>query len=156
MRRVVARYDDEEDAADAEAELRENDLDPERPDTENPFFDPSARPPEARGLLWGGLAGGVVGAAILLAMALDMIWFPRLSPIMTAGRLALVTFGFGIGTAVGGFVGGVWGTLKEVPDPEGPRVAVEVSNARVEDVKDRLHKHDATAIDDAVTRHGGQ
>lgn len=156
MRRVVARYDDEEDATDAEAELRENDLDPERLDIENPFFDPSARPPEARGLLWGGLAGGVVGAAILLAMAVDMIWFPRLSPIVTAGRLALVTFGFGIGAAVGGFVGGIWGTLKEVPDSEGPRVAVEVSDARVDDVKDRLYEHDATAIDDAMTRHGGQ
>lgn len=51
-------------------------------------------------------------------MALDMIWFPRLSPIMTAGRLALVTFGFGIGVAVGGFVGGVWGTFKDIPDPK--------------------------------------
>lgn len=155
MRRVVARYGDEEDAADAEAELREGDFGPERPDIENPFFDPSARPPEARGLLWGGFVGGIIGAAILLAMALDMIWFPRLSPVLSAGRLALLTFGFGIGAAVGGFVGGVWGTLKEVPDPEGPRVAVEVSDAQVDDVKDRLRKHDATTVDDGVTRRGG-
>lgn len=153
MRRVVARYDDEDDARDAEADLRDADLEPEHADIENPFFDPSARPPEARGLLWGGLLGGVIGAAILLAMALDIIWFPRLSPIMTAGRLALVTFGFGIGVAVGGFVGGVWGTLKDIPDPEGPRVAVRVSDARVGDVKDRLRAHDATTVDDAVTHH---
>ena len=153
MRRVVARYDDEEDALDAEADLRDADLEPEHADVENPFFDPSARPPEKRGLLWGGLIGGIIGAAILLAMALDMIWIPRLSPIMTAGRLALITFGFGIGAAVGGFVGGVWGTLKDIPDPEGPRVAVRVSDARVSDVKDRLRTHDATTVDDAVTHH---
>ncbi len=156
MRRVVARYDDEDDATDAETALREDDLDPERPDVENPFFDPSARPPEARGLLWGGLVGGVVGAAILLAMALDVVWIPRLSPILSAGRLALVTFGFGIGVAVGGFVGGIRGTLEDVPAPEGPRVAVEVSDARVDDVKDRLREHDATAVDDAATRHDGR
>lgn len=156
MRRVVARYEDEADASDAAAELHEADLEPERPDVENPFFDPSARPPEARGLLWGGLGGGIVGAAILLAMALDLIWFPRLSPILTAGRLTLVTFGFGIGVAVGGFVGGVWGTLRDVPDPEGPRVAVRVSDVQVDDVKDRLRAHDPTAVDDAVTNHGSR
>lgn len=74
-------------------------------------------------------------------MALDMIWFPRLCPIMTAGRLALVTFGFTVGVAVGSFTGGTVGLLRDVPDPEGPRVAVEVSDAEV---------------DDAVARHGGQ
>ena len=156
MRRIVARYEDSEDAMAAEADLREEDFDPERPDIENAFFDPSARPPEARGLVWGGLIGGVIGAAILLAMALDMIWFPRLSPLMSASRLALVTFGFAVGVAVGGFVGGIWGTLREVPEPEGPRVAVEVSDAQIDDVKDRLRRHDATSVDDAVTRHGGQ
>lgn len=156
MRRVVARYDDEDDAAEARAALHEMDLDPERPDVENPFFDPSARPPEARGLLWGGLLGGVVGAAILLAMALDVIWVPRLSPIVSAGRLSLVVFGFGIGAAVGGFIGGIWGTSREVPDPEGLRVAVEVSDSRVDDVKDRLRNYDASTVDDGVTRHGGQ
>ncbi len=153
MRRVVARYDDEEGASAAEADLREADLDPERPAFENPFFDPSARPPEARGLLWGGLVGGVVGAAILLAMALDLIWFPRLSPLLTAGRVALVTFGFGVGVAVGGFVGGVWGTTRDVPEPEGPRVAVAVPDHRVDDAVDRLRAHDPTAVDDAATRH---
>ncbi|ESP89819.1 hypothetical protein [Candidatus Halobonum tyrrellensis] len=151
MRRVVARYDDEGDAADAEADLRQAGLDPERPDIENPFFDPSARPPEARGLLWGGLVGGVVGAAILLAMAVDVLWVPRLSPIMSAGRLALVTFGFGLGAAVGGFVGGIWGTLGELSDPEGPRVAVRVSDAEVGDVKERLRTHDAVVVDDGAT-----
>jgi hypothetical protein len=156
VKRIVAQYEDEESARAAEADLREDDLDPERPDVENPFFDPSARPPEARGLLWGGLIGGVIGAAILLAMAMDMIWFPRLSPLISAGRLALVTFGFTVGVAVGGFVGGIWGTLKEIPEPEGPRVAVEVSDAHVDDIKNRLRGHDATSVDDAVTRHGGQ
>jgi len=156
VRRIVARYEDSEDAREAQAELREADFDPERPDIENAFFDPSARPPEARGLAWGGFIGGLVGVAILLAMALDMIWVPRLSPILSAGRLALLTFGFTIGVAVGGFVGGIWGTLKEVPEPEGPRVAVEVSDGRVDDVKDRLRRHDATTVDDAVTHHGGR
>lgn len=156
MRRVVARYEESEDATAAADDLRDADLEPERPDVENPFFDPSARPPEARGLLWGGLVGGVVGAAILLGMALDVLWFPRLSPLLSAGRLALVTFGFGIGAAVGGFVGGVWGTLQDVPDPRGPRVEVTVSDARVDDVEDRLREHDATRVDDAVTRHGSK
>lgn len=156
MKRVVARYDDEEDAKAAEEALREDDLAPERPTVENPFFDPSARPPEARGLLWGGLIGGIVGAAVLLAMALDMTWVPRLSPIMSAGRLSLLTFGFAIGVAVGGFVGGIWGTSRDVPEPEGPRVAVDVSDTRVEDVKDRLRGHDATTVDDAGTPHRSQ
>ena len=151
MRRVVARYDDPDDATDAERELREEGYDPERPDIENPFFDPSARPPEARGLLWGGLVGGVVGAIVLLAMAMDMVWFPRLSPLLTAGRLALVTFGFTVGVAVGGFVGGVWGLFKDVPEAEGSRVAVRVSDAEVGEVEDRLQTHDPTAVDDAAT-----
>ncbi len=105
MRRVVARYDDPADATEAQEGLREDGYDPERPDIKNPFFDHSARPPEARGLLWGGLVGGVLGAILLLAMAMDMVWFPRLSPILLAGRLGLVTLGFNVGVAVGGFVG---------------------------------------------------
>lgn len=156
MRRVVARYEDDEHAREALTDLREGDLEPERPDLENPFFDPSARPPEARGLAWGGLVGGVLGAGVLLAMALDVIWIRRLSPLLTAGRLALVTFGFGTGVAVGGFVGGIWGTYKAVPEPDGPRVAVEVSDARADDVEDRLRDHGATTVDDAATRHGGR
>lgn len=155
MRRVVARFDDEAAAADAEAALREADMDPERPEIENPFFDPSARPPEARGLRWGGLIGGLLGAVLLFAMAADALWIPRLSPLLTADRLVLVTFGFGIGAALGGFVGGVWGTTKPIPEPDGPRVAVRVSDARVDDARERLRAHGATAVGDGVTRHGG-
>lgn len=155
MRRVVARYENSEDAAAIEAELRNADLEPMRPEFENPFFDPSAKLPEKRGLLWGGLIGGVIGIAVVLAMALDMIWIPRMSPIITAGRLSLITFGFGIGVAVGGFIGGIWGTLQEVPEPEGPRVAVEVSDDRVGDVVDRMHSHGAIAVNDSVTHHEG-
>ncbi|MDS0282670.1 hypothetical protein [Haloarcula onubensis] len=151
MRRVVARYDDPDDATEAAKDLRSEGYDPERPDIGNPFFDPSARPPEARGLLWGGLVGGVLGAILLLAMATDMLWFPRLSPILTAGRLTLVAFGFAVGVAVGGFVGGVWGLRKDVPEAEGPRVAVSVSDAEVGAVEDRLRTHDPTAVDDAAT-----
>lgn len=155
MRRVFARYDDPDDAAAAADDLREDDLKPERPDVDNPFFDPSARPPEARGLLWGGLVGGVLGAALMLAMGLDVLWIPRLSPLLSAGRLALVTFGFGVGAVAGGFVGGVAGTLRDVPDPAGPRVAVAVPDARAEDVKDRLRSHGASAVDDVAAYHGG-
>lgn len=155
MRRVVARYDDPDDAAKAESDVGD-DFETERPDIENPFFDPSSRPPESRGLLWGGLIGGVIGSAVLLAMALDMIWFPRLSPLLTAGRLALVTFGLIVGATVGGFVGGVWGTLQEIPDPDGPRVEARVPDAKADDVKERLRDHGATAVDDAVTKHGSQ
>lgn len=153
MRRVVAQYDDSEDARDAEAELREADIEPERPDVENPFFDPSAKPPEARGLRWGGLIGGVLGAVIMLAMALDMLWVPRLSPLMTASRLVLLTFGFLVGAAAGGFVGGIWGTLKEIPEPDEPRVAARVPEAQVDDVKARLRDHDPTTVGDTVTQH---
>lgn len=154
MRRVVARFEDAADASAAEADLREHDMDPSRPNIDNPFFDPSARPPEARGLLWGGLIGGILGAVVLLAMAFDVIWLPRLSPILAAGRLILVLFGFGIGVAVGGFVGGVWGTLRDIPEPAGPRVAVEVPEHRVGNAKKQLRSHDATVVDDAATRHG--
>ena len=155
MRRIVARYENDEDANTAEDELRDADLEPERPEFDNQFFDPSSNPPEKRGLLWGGLIGGVLGAILVLAMALDMIWVPRLSPIISAGRLSLATFGFGIGVAVGGFIGGIWGTLKGIPEPDGPRVAVEVSDARVGEVTDRMRSNGATTIDDAVTAHDG-
>ncbi len=154
MRRVVAQYTDRADARDAEAELREADIEPERLDVENLFFDPSAKPPEARGLLWGGLVGGVLGAALLLAMALDAIWVPRLSPLMTASRLVLLTFGFTVGAAAGGFLGGIWGTLKEIPEPDRPRVAARVPDAQVDDVKERLRAHDPTTVGETVTQHG--
>lgn len=155
MRRVVARYETEEDADALEDELRDAALEPERPEFDNQFFDPSADPPEKRGLLWGGLIGGVIGAAIVMAMAVDLIWIPRLSPIISAGRLSLFTFGFGIGVAVGGFVGGIWGTLKEIPEPDEVRVAVEVSDARVGEIAERMRSYNATTVDEAVTTHDG-
>ncbi|WP_436926620.1 hypothetical protein [Halosimplex amylolyticum] len=153
MRRVVARFDDEEAASDAERSLRETDREPHRPEIDDAFFDPSARPPEARGLAWGGLVGGVLGAALLLAMAMDVVWLPRLSPLMTAGRLTLVVFGFGAGAAVGGFVGGLAGTYRDVPEPDGPRVAVAVPDHRVDETTTMLRGHGATAVDQTVLVH---
>lgn len=149
MKRVVAEYEDAADASAAEAALRDTDLEPERPDVDNRFFDPAARPPEARGLRWGGLIGGIVGAALLAAMALDLVWFPRLSPIMTASRLTLLVFGFGIGAAVGG----VWGTYQDIPEPTGPRVAVNAPDDRASDAKERLRSYDPAVVDEAVTTH---
>ncbi|MFD1587939.1 hypothetical protein ACFR9U_13200 [Halorientalis brevis] len=153
MKRVVAEYEDADDASAAEADLRDADLEPVRPDVDNRFFDPAARPPEARGLVWGGLVGGVLGTVLLGAMALDFLWLPRLSPIMTASRLTLLVFGFGLGAAAGGFVGGVWGTYQDIPDPTGPRVAVDAPDDRASDAKERLRAHDPSALDEAVTTH---
>ncbi|WP_459191896.1 hypothetical protein [Halosimplex sp. J119] len=153
MRRVVARFEDEETASDAERSLRKRDREPRRPEIDDAFFDPSARLPEARGLAWGGLVGGLLGAALLLAMAMDVVWIPRLSPLLAAGRLELAVFGFGAGAATGGFVGGLAGTYRDVPEPHGPRVAVAVPDHRVDETTTMLRGHGATTVDQTVLVH---
>ncbi|WP_436909140.1 hypothetical protein [Halosimplex marinum] len=153
MKRVVARFDDEDAASEAERSLRETDRRPYRPEVDDPFFDPSARLPEARGLAWGGLLGGLLGAAVMLAMAFDALWVPRLSPLMAAGQLELAVFGFGAGAAGGGFVGGLAGTYRDAPEPDGPRVAVAVPDRRADETATMLRGHGATAVEASVLVH---
>lgn len=153
MRRIVATFDDEDDAAAARRALRDADLKPETPAIDNPFFDPSADLPERRGLLWGGLLGGLLGAVLLFAVNQNLLWIPRFSPIMTAGRYVLLFLGFGLGATVGGFVGGVLGTAQRVPERDRPRVAVTVPDGRVRPTTGLLRRHGATDVADAVTYH---
>lgn len=153
MRRVYATFEDEADASAAEGSLREADLEPEEPDVDNPFFDPTVEVPEARGWLWGGLVGGVVGALLFAGLSQYVFWVPRISPVMTAGPYALAFLGFGLGVAAGGFLGGVAGTYRDLPAAEGPQVAVTVPDHRVDDVSDRLRASGAVAVDDTVTFH---
>jgi len=107
--------------------------------------------PEGRGILLGGLLGGVLGAALLLGMDLDLFWVPRLSPLLTADTLTLLSFGFGIGAAVGGFGGGVWGTLQDLPETADERVAVDVTDARAGEVTSKLRSNGAVVVDDVNT-----
>lgn len=153
MKRIVATFDESEAESDARRALREAGFEPSDPDIENPFFDPVAELPERRGLLWGGLIGGLLGAALLFALDQHVFWVPRISPIMTAGQYELVFLGFGLGVAVGGFLGGALGTARQVPERDRPRVAVQVPDDRVGEAKELLRTHGATAIGDAVTYH---
>lgn len=153
MRRIVARFDDSEHLENAKNALREADFDPTEPDIENPFFDPSTSMPEGKGMLWGGILGGVIGALLLFALNQNAFWIPRISPIMTAGRYMLVFLGLGVGAAIGVFFGGVIGTYKRVPNQDEPRIAVLVPEQRIDDVTELLRHNDATVVDDAVAYH---
>ncbi|MFB9823533.1 MULTISPECIES: hypothetical protein [Halobacteriales] len=153
MRRIVATFDDSEETTEAKQALREAGLEPDEPDIDNPFFDPATKMPERRGLLWGGLLGGLIGAVLLFMMDQNMFWIPRISPIMTAGQYMLILLGFGLGAAIGGFLGGVVGTSRQVTALDQPRVAVMVPDNRVGETEDLLRDQGATAVDGTVTHH---
>lgn len=153
MKRIVATLEDTEDATAAKDALREADLEPKEPDIDNPFFDPATTMPERRGLLWGGLLGGVIGAILLFALDQNVFWVPRISPIMTVGVYELVFLGFGLGAASGGFLGGVIGTSRQVPELDKPRVAVIVPDDRIGEIEDILRDRGATTVEGAVTHH---
>lgn len=153
MRRIVATFDDTEEVTAAKQALRDAGLEPSEPDVDNPFFDPATTMPEKRGLLWGGLLGGLVGAVLLFMLDQNAFWIPRISPIMTAGQYMLVFLGFGLGAVIGGFLGGVIGTSRQVSQLDQPRVAVVVPDHRVGETTELLRDHDATAVDGTVTHH---
>lgn len=153
MKRIIATFVDSDDAAEARHLLRDVDLEPEKPDIENPFFDPATNMPEGRGLRWGGIVGGILGALVLFALGQNAIVIPRISPIMTAGPYVLVVLGFGVGTAVGSFIGGVIGTIRPVPAREQSRVAVVVPDHRTDEATDLLRDAGAETVEDAVTHH---
>lgn len=153
MKRVVARFDDEADAVSAETALRDADFDPERPDFENPLSNPAATVPEERGFVWGGVAGGVLGVAVLSATLLNLFVLPRFSPMMSADPLALLAMGLGLGVVAGGFVGGVVGTLRPISVPGDQAVAVTVPDGRADEAESILRAHDAVAVEGRVTYH---
>lgn len=153
MNRIVARFDDEDDAEAAEDALREAELEPEQPQFDNPMFNPVARVPEARGLKWGSVLGGIVGLVIISLTYLNLFLVPRLSPMMSADPLSLLFLGFGVGAIVGGFIGGAIGTLRPISEPEGPEVAVNTPDNRVDEVEELLRGHGATAVNGNVTYH---
>lgn len=153
MKRIIATFDDQDDAAEARQALRDADLEPDEPDIENPFFDPAASMPEGRGLLWGGVVGGLFGALVLFALSQNAFAVPRISPIMTSGPYMLVVLGFGVGAAVGSFIGGVIGALKPVPERDEPRLAVVVPDHRTGETATLLRDAGAATVEDAVTHH---
>lgn len=153
MKRLVARFEDVADADEARAALREAGLVPDRRDIETPFFDPGASMPEARGLLWGALLGGIVGLALFYAIEVDLLWIPRFSPMMSAGEYAVPFLGLGLGVAIGGFVGGVVGSLRPVPEPSGVAVAVLAPDDRVGEIRGLLHDRGATDVRGRVVYH---
>ena len=153
MRRIVATFDDIEETTEAKQALREAGIEPHEPDIDNPFFDPATKMPEWQGLLWGGLLGGLIGAVLLFMMDQNIFWIPRTSPIMTAGQYMLIFLGFGLGAAIGGFLGGVVGTSRQVPELDQPRVAVVVPDNRVDETENILREQGATAVDSTVTHH---
>lgn len=153
MKRIVATFENADDAAEAKRTLRDEDLEPTEPDFDNPFFDPATRMPESRGLLWGGLVGGLIGAVLLFAWNENVFWIPRMSPIMTAGRYVLVLLGFGLGAAIGGFLGGAIGTVREPAELEKPRIAVTVPDHRTGEAASLFRSHGATTVESAITHH---
>ncbi|WP_247729670.1 hypothetical protein [Halovivax limisalsi] len=153
MKRLVATFDDEGAATDADRAVRDAGLTPREAAVDAPFLDPTATMPERRGLLWGGLLGAVLGTSIMLAMAANLLWIPRTSPAMTAGPYMLGFFGFGVGAAVGGFVGGAIGTYREVPRSDRPRLAVVAPDQRADEIEDLLRRHDAHRVERSVLTH---
>lgn len=153
MRRIVATFDTAEAAIEAKQTLRDEDLEPEEPDIDNPFFDPARRMPERRGLLWGGILGGFLGAVLLFAVDQNLLWLPRTSPIMTAGTYMLVSLGFGLGAASGGFLGGAIGAIRPIPERDGPQITVVVPDHRASDTVDALRSDGAETVDDVVSHH---
>lgn len=153
MRRIVAAFDDPADVPEATHALREAGFEPSEPDIDNPFFDPATTMPEGRGLVWGGLLGGLIGAVLLFMMDQNVYWIPRVSPIMTAGQYMLVFLGFGLGATIGGFLGGVIGTTRHVSTQDQPRVAIMVPDNRVDETEEILRDHGASAVDGTVTHH---
>jgi small-conductance mechanosensitive channel len=153
MRRIIATFEDAEDRTAAKEALRDADLKPEEPDIDNPFFDPATKMPESRGLVWGGLLGGLLGVLLLFALEQNLFWIPRISPIMTAGFYELLFLGFGLGAAVGGFLGGAIGTYRHPLDVKQPRLAVETPDHRVDETEGIFKDHDAISVDDTVTYH---
>ncbi|WP_226022950.1 hypothetical protein [Halomicrobium salinisoli] len=153
MKRLVAAFDDGADVDAARDALREAGLDPSEPDVDDPFFDPTVAMPEERGLAWGGLLGGFLGAVLLLVVSKHLVSPWRFAPIMTAGPIALVFLGFGLGAASGGFLGGLLGTYRDVSERKRPRVAVVVSEGRVGEATSLLHDHGAAAVDSVASHH---
>lgn len=153
MRRLVATFDNTEEVTQAKQALREAGLEPDEPDIGNPFFDPATTMPERRGLLWGGLLGGLTGALLLFMIEQNIFWIPRISPIMTAGQYMLIFLGFGLGAVIGGFLGGVIGASHRVSELDQSRVAVMVPDNRVSETEDLLRAQDATAVDSTVAFH---
>lgn len=153
MNRIVAHFDDEDDAEAAADALRKAELEPKQPHFDNPLFDPAAHVPEARGLVWGSVLGGLIGLVIISTTYLNLFWVPRLSPMMSADPLSLLVLGLGLGVIVGGFIGGVVGTLRPISKPEGPEVAVDTPDDRVDETTELLRTHGATAVNGSVTYH---
>lgn len=153
MKRIVARFEDEEDVRAAESALRDEGLDHHYAETENPIFDPTASLPEARGLFWGALLGGFVGLLFFQAINADILWVPRWSPMMSAGEYAVPFLGLGLGVATGGFLGGVFGTLRPVPAPAGADVIVEAPDHRVNEATGLLRDQGAAVVEGTVTYH---
>lgn len=151
MRRIVATFNDTEETTEAKQALREAGLEPDEPDIDNPFFDPAIKMPEGRGLLWGGLLGGFIGAVLLFMMDQNIFWIPRINPIMITGQYMLIFLRFGLGAAIGGFLGGVVGTSRQVSELDQPRVAVMVPDNRVGETEVLLRGQGATAVDGTVT-----
>lgn len=153
MKRLVAHFEDADDAAAAEAALREVDLDPERSEFDNQLANPAATVPEERGLMWGGLLGGVIGVVILSTTYLNLFVVPRFSPMLSADPLSLLVLGLGLGVIGGGLVGGVIGTLRPIAEPDEPAVEVTVPDTRGDEAEDIMRSHDATVVEERVTYH---
>ena len=153
MKRIVARFENGQDADAESSELREAGLEPESPAIDNPFFDPTARVPEERWLVVGAIAGGLIGLFALQAINMGLLWVPRTSPLMSAGDYAVPTLGLGLGVVFGAFLGGVIGTLQPVAQPDESELAVEAPDDRIDETEELLYEHDATEVDGTVTYH---
>ncbi|WP_226022954.1 hypothetical protein [Halomicrobium salinisoli] len=79
-------------------------------------------------------------------MSGDLSW---LAPLLTAGPIALVFLGFGLGAASGGFLS----TYRAVLERERQRVAVVVSEGYVAEATSLLHDHGAAAVDGVASHH---
>lgn len=153
MKRIDASFADERDATAARAALREADVEPETPDVENAFLDPTVRVPELRLGAIGAVLGGIVGLLLLVGLEQYLFQVPRFSPITTAGEYSLAFLGLGVGIACGGFVGAAIGTALALPTPDRPRVAATVPVERASEVEACFEEHGATDVRSTTLYH---
>lgn len=74
----------------------------------------------------GGLLGGLLGLVLIQVRKVDLLWLPRLSPIVSADALAIPVLGFGL------VFDGVVGTLSPKTGSSGPALVVKARTTESE------------------------
>lgn len=169
MEKIVALYDEREDAYEAvnaliDANIERKHISLLSADAEGEFQEELAEEAQeeyvaegaARGAVGGGIVGGIIGTAI----GLGSFAIPGVGPFIGAGALAAALSGIGVGVASGTLYGALvtWGASEMEADyyAEGIRrggtlVAVEVPEGSVSYVSEILDEFDPIDIEERAS-----